>query len=145
MNNDKYLKYRDWVEYNREYVHNQSKGKIGYIHIPDMGVPGYSEFHRYFLTEISYDGLGYSGWQIQPKEKTIQGELQDALSTLMGSNIKLTGAGRTDTGVHAIKSFAHFDFKQEIDYETIKLYSGRSTVANLSGIPLILLSHAPLA
>ena len=57
ISNDKSLKYRDWVEYNRDYVHKKSKGKIGYIHIPDMGVPGYSEFHRYFLTEISYDGL----------------------------------------------------------------------------------------
>ena len=57
ITNDKYLKYRDWVEKNRDYVHRQSKGKIGYIHIPDMGVHGFAEFHRYFLTEISYDGL----------------------------------------------------------------------------------------
>ena len=57
ITNDKFLKYRDWVEKNREYVHTKSKEKIGYIHIPDMGVHGYAEFHRYFLTEISYDGL----------------------------------------------------------------------------------------
>jgi len=57
LSNDKHLKYRDWVEKNRKYVHSKSKGKIGYLHIPDMGVHGYAEFHRYFLTEISYDGL----------------------------------------------------------------------------------------
>ena len=57
ITNDKFLKYRDWVEKNREYVHKKSNEKIGYIHIPDMGVHGFAEFHRYFLTEISYDGL----------------------------------------------------------------------------------------
>jgi len=57
IGNDKHLKYRDWVEKNRSYVHRKSNNKIGYIHIPDMGVEGYAEFHRYFLTEISYDGL----------------------------------------------------------------------------------------
>ncbi len=52
-----HLYYRDWVEKNRDYVHKKSKGKIGYIHIPDMGADGFAEFHRYFLTEIIYDGL----------------------------------------------------------------------------------------
>ena len=73
-----------------------------------------------YLLEISYDGLGYSGWQVQPKEKTIQGELQKGISTLLGSQIKLVGAGRTDAGVHAVKSFAHFDFPEDIDSEKIK-------------------------
>ena len=57
IQNQQRLLYRDWVEKNREYVHKKSKGKIGYLHIPDMGVFGFSEFHRYFLTEIAYDGL----------------------------------------------------------------------------------------
>ena len=51
------LRYRDWVEKNREYVHKKTKNKIGYIHIPDMGPEGFAEFHRYFLTELDYDGL----------------------------------------------------------------------------------------
>ena len=51
------LQYRDWVESNKEYVHKKSKNKIGYIHIPDMGPFGFAEFHRHFLSEISYDGL----------------------------------------------------------------------------------------
>lgn len=49
--------YRDWVESNREYVHKNTKGKVGYIHIPNMGPVGYAEFHRYFLAELDYEGL----------------------------------------------------------------------------------------
>lgn len=50
-------RYRDWVESNREYVHKKSKGKIGYIHIPNCGYEGLQEFHRLFLAEVDYDGL----------------------------------------------------------------------------------------
>jgi tricorn protease len=50
-------RYRDWVEGNREYVHTKSKGKIGYIHIPNCGEEGLKEFHRLFLAEVDYDGL----------------------------------------------------------------------------------------
>lgn len=50
-------RYRDWVESNREYVHKKSRGKAGYIHIPDMGYGGLKEFHRYFLSELDYDAL----------------------------------------------------------------------------------------
>ncbi len=51
------LIYRDWVEGNREFVHQQSKGKIGYVHIPNMMPQGYAEFYRYFLAEYDRDGL----------------------------------------------------------------------------------------
>ncbi|WP_413289813.1 S41 family peptidase [Bdellovibrio sp. HCB337] len=51
------LIYRDWVEGNRELVHRKSNGKLGYVHIPNMGPWGYAEFYRYFLTEFSRDGL----------------------------------------------------------------------------------------
>lgn len=50
-------RYRDWVEKNRAYVHKKTKGKIGYIHIPDMGAKGFAEFHRGFLAELSHEGL----------------------------------------------------------------------------------------
>ncbi len=50
-------RYRDWVNQNKEYVHKKSKGKIGYVHIPDMGVHGFSEFYRNFLTECTKEGL----------------------------------------------------------------------------------------
>lgn len=51
------LYYRNWVEKNRAYVHQKSKDRLGYVHIPDMGVNGFAEFHRYYLTECSYQGL----------------------------------------------------------------------------------------
>ncbi|MBP6985467.1 MAG: PDZ domain-containing protein [Alphaproteobacteria bacterium] len=50
-------RYREWVEKNRAYVHKKSGGKIGYIHVPDMGPLGYSEFHRGFLGELDREGL----------------------------------------------------------------------------------------
>ena len=50
-------RYRDWVEANRAYVHSKTNGRVGYLHIPDMGRHGLVEFHRYFLTELDYDGL----------------------------------------------------------------------------------------
>ncbi len=50
-------RYRDWVEKNKNYVHQKSKGKLGYIHVPDMAVWGYSEFYRHFLAEHRKHGL----------------------------------------------------------------------------------------
>jgi tricorn protease len=51
------LRYREWVEKNRAYVHEKSGGKFGYVHIPNMGPVGYAEFHRYFLAEVDHEGL----------------------------------------------------------------------------------------
>ena len=51
------VRYRQWVEVNRAQVHAATDGKIGYVHIPDMGARGYAEFHRYFLAEVDRDGL----------------------------------------------------------------------------------------
>lgn len=50
-------RYREWVERNRSIVHEKSRGKVGYIHIPDMGPSGFAEFHRNFLTEYDYPAL----------------------------------------------------------------------------------------
>ena len=55
--NENELRYRDWVEKNRNYVHRKTKNKVGYVHIPDMSPWGYSEFHRYWLSELQYDSL----------------------------------------------------------------------------------------
>lgn len=51
------VRYREWVETNRRHVHDATHGRIGYLHIPDMEVIGYGEFHRGFLEEIDRDGL----------------------------------------------------------------------------------------
>ena len=69
---------------------------------------------RYFVT-FSYDGTRYHGWQIQPNGDSVQARLQGALSLLLRSEIIVTGAGRTDAGVHARMMVAHFDFPCEID------------------------------
>ncbi len=50
-------RYREWVESNRRYVHEQTDGQVGYVHIPDMGPHGYAEFHRGFLKESERTGL----------------------------------------------------------------------------------------
>ena len=50
-------RYREWVERNREWVHAQSGGRIGYFHLPDMQSHGFAEFHRYFSTECDHDAL----------------------------------------------------------------------------------------
>lgn len=68
---------------------------------------------RYFIS-FSYFGKNYHGWQIQPKSPSVQAELTRALETLLRTEISLTGAGRTDTGVHAKQMFAHFDFPTAI-------------------------------
>lgn len=57
LRNERYLRYRNWVEKNRSFVHEQSKGKLGYLHIPDMGPAGFAEFHRGYLSEVHRDGL----------------------------------------------------------------------------------------
>jgi tRNA pseudouridine38-40 synthase len=67
-----------------------------------------SQMNRYFI-EISYLGTRYHGWQLQPNATTVQMVLDDSLKQLTGSSIKTTGAGRTDTGVHARHFTAHFD------------------------------------
>lgn len=50
-------RYRECVEKRREYVHKKSKGKLGYVHIPDMGPNGFSEFHRYYIHEVKFSGM----------------------------------------------------------------------------------------
>jgi len=50
-------RYRDWVEANRARVHARTDGRVGYVHIPNMGPQGFSEFHRYCLREIDRDAL----------------------------------------------------------------------------------------
>jgi len=67
---------------------------------------------RYFIF-ISYNGASYHGWQIQPNSVTVQKILDEALSVVLNEKITTTGAGRTDTGVHARLFCAHFDSKSK--------------------------------
>jgi len=67
---------------------------------------------RYFIY-LSFDGTSYHGWQTQPGKATIQSKLEKALSVILQDNIITTGAGRTDTGVHARLFVAHFNSAEE--------------------------------
>ncbi len=69
---------------------------------------------RYFII-LSYDGGAYHGWQIQPNARTVQEELEKALSTIMRTPMQVAGAGRTDTGVNAAMMIAHIDLPHECD------------------------------
>lgn len=74
---------------------------------------------RYF-TQFSYNGTKYHGWQFQPNAITVQEVLENNLSLLLKEDCKLTGAGRTDTGVHAKIMYAHFDSSSSFDVEKIR-------------------------
>lgn len=73
------------------------------------------ESQRYFL-KLAYKGTHFFGWQRQPNAITVQETIADALQKLNRNQpVKLTGCGRTDTGVHASDFFAHFDLPNSID------------------------------
>ena len=67
--------------------------------------------------EIEYDGTAYGGWQYQLNAPTVQEEVEKALLELTGEKIRVTGASRTDAGVHARAQVAHFDTESQIPAE----------------------------
>ena len=64
--------------------------------------------------DIEYDGTGFKGWAAQPGRRTVQGELEAALATILREPVDLTVAGRTDTGVHALGQVASFQTAAEV-------------------------------
>jgi len=68
---------------------------------------------RYFIY-LSYNGANYCGWQNQPNGISVQQKIEEALQVLLRKPLSITGAGRTDTGVHARLMVAHFDWEEEI-------------------------------
>ena len=73
---------------------------------------------RYFL-EVSYKGTSYSGFQSQKNANTIQAEVEKAFKILLKEEIQLTGSSRTDTGVHALQNYFHFDTKSELSTQLL--------------------------
>ena len=73
---------------------------------------------RYFL-EVSYKGTNYSGFQTQKNANSIQDEIEKAFLILQKEKIVLTGSSRTDTGVHALQNFFHFDFEKAVNPQFI--------------------------
>lgn len=68
---------------------------------------------RYFI-EVAYKGTKYSGFQVQDNATTIQSEVESALAIKFGQSFQLTGASRTDAGVHALQNYFHFDIKTDL-------------------------------
>jgi len=64
-----------------------------------------------YFAELAYRGANYVGWQKQPNGRSVQETLEDAFSTILNTEIKVVGCGRTDAGVHASQYFLHFEFE----------------------------------
>jgi tRNA pseudouridine38-40 synthase len=73
---------------------------------------------RYFL-ELAYKGTHYSGFQIQDNAGSIQQEVEKALGIFFRRSIELTGSSRTDSGVHALQNFFHFDYQDVIEQRVL--------------------------
>lgn len=69
---------------------------------------------RYKIT-LSYDGTDYAGWQVQPNAISIQETVEKHLATILRAPHRIVGAGRTDSGVHALEQVAHFDCESDLD------------------------------
>lgn len=74
---------------------------------------------RRFKLIIGYDGTNYSGWQLQPDKRTIQGEMEHALLRLTGHHVRVNSSGRTDKGVHARAQVVHFDLARDVTPEKL--------------------------
>ena len=93
---------------------------------------------RYFI-EVCYDGTDFGGFQIQSNQVSVQGALEQAMATLYRTAIALTGASRTDAGVHALQNFLHFDTDIEITqkhiYNLNALLPKTIVVKGIYGVP----------
>ena len=69
---------------------------------------------------IAYDGTDYKGWQIQTSAPTIQGVIEEKLGIILNQKTRVTGSGRTDTGVHALNQVVHFITNSRIETESLK-------------------------
>jgi len=74
-----------------------------------------------YAMKVAYDGSKFYGWQVQPQGITVQQCLQDVLSQIAKQSIVVIGAGRTDTGVHALGQVAHFDFPENMTTQQMLL------------------------
>src|SRR5690242_19734683 len=74
---------------------------------------------RYKLT-IEYDGGPFVGWQAQDNGPSVQGTLVAAIEAFCGERVKVSGAGRTDAGVHALGQVAHVDLAKDWDEDTVR-------------------------
>ena len=94
-----------------------------------------------FKFSVEYDGSNYVGWQKQDNGPSIQASLEQALASFSGVKTEVTGAGRTDSGVHALSMVAHFELESEqFSKETIK----KAMNYHLGTQPITVLEVAPI-
>lgn len=75
------------------------------------------ERRRHLALVLAYRGEGFAGWQLQPRARTLQGELETVLSRLCDQPVRLVASGRTDAGVHALGQVAHFSTTSRLSLE----------------------------
>jgi tRNA pseudouridine38-40 synthase len=80
-----------------------------------------SIMQRYFIA-LSYQGTHFHGWQLQENAYTVQEEIEYCLTLIMKENIRITGCGRTDTGVHARFYVAHFDIRKSYSQDELEKF-----------------------
>lgn len=90
---------------------------------------------------IAYDGTDFGGWQVQPNALTIQELIEEKLSLVLQQKIEITGAGRTDAGVHALGQVAHFEAAEPI--ATKKLFLSLNALLPPS-VQILSLEEAPV-
>lgn len=89
--------------------------------------------NKNFKIIIEYDGTNFFGWQKQPDTKTVQGEIEKALTLILNQKIKITGSGRTDAGVHAMGQAANFHADTNILPQKIK-----AALNSLIKVPIVI-------
>jgi tRNA pseudouridine38-40 synthase len=90
---------------------------------------------RYKLV-IEYDGGPFVGWQVQGSGRSVQGVLAEAIEAFCGERVKVSGAGRTDAGVHALGQVAHVDLAKAWDADTVR----DAITAHLRPHPVVVLA-----
>ncbi|HSR55828.1 MAG TPA: tRNA pseudouridine(38-40) synthase TruA [Alphaproteobacteria bacterium] len=90
---------------------------------------------------IEYDGAPFVGWQRQENGPSVQAAIEDAITAFSGEAVTVEGAGRTDSGVHALHQVAHFDLARETDADTVR----DALNFHLKPNPVAVLEAAPAA
>ena len=90
-----------------------------------------------YLLKVEYDGANYSGWQFQKNGKSIQETIEKVLQKILKLKVKITGAGRTDKGVHAFGQHANFKINKKIENEkkflnSLNFFLGKKSISIIS-------------
>lgn len=92
-----------------------------------------------YLMNIAYDGTDFNGWQSNPNGRAVQDIIENALGKLIKKKVRLTGASRTDSGVHALDQYAHFDHERDLPFSM--LFDGMNSIlpqdVRIKGIKIV--------